>query len=239
MLSSTVYQGKRAGSWKTTARLGSGPSTGAPFAHTWPRVGRSKPATMLRSVDLPQPEGPRIAANSLGATAKSIARTASTRRPPLTNSFQTSRSSAARRGAARGRRGEDDLAENRRLAGAQHPRGAQQEEIRIAHAVRRVHDDRIEGTQADEEERAGVVDPEDGDGEGEPRRDGHGAEELDRGVDQGRREPVPADHEAKGDPDAGGDGEALAHAAGRVEHVGEPGPRVGREALARRADDPR
>src|SRR5256886_11425357 len=103
MLSSTVYQGKRAGSWKTTARLGSGPSTGAPFAHAWPRVGRSKPATMLRSVDLPQPEGPRIAANSLGATAKSIARTASTRRPPLTNSFQTSRSSAARRGAARGR----------------------------------------------------------------------------------------------------------------------------------------
>src|SRR5436189_6105730 len=103
MLSSTVYQGKRAGSWKTTARLGSGPSTGAPFAHTWPRVGRSKPATMLRSVDLPQPEGPRIAANSFGATAKSIACTASTRRPRLTNSFQTSRSSAARRGSARGR----------------------------------------------------------------------------------------------------------------------------------------
>src|SRR5436190_3346009 len=103
MLSSTVYQGKRAGSWKTTARLGSGPSTGAPFAHTWPRVGRSKPATMLRSVDLPQPEGPRIAANSFGATAKSIACTASTRRPRLTNSFQTSRSSAARRGSAPGR----------------------------------------------------------------------------------------------------------------------------------------
>src|SRR5256885_16534057 len=102
MLSSTVYQGKWAGSWKPTARLGSGPSTGAPFAHTWPRVGRSKPATMLRSVDLPQPEGPRIAANSFGATAKSIACTASTRRPRLTNSFQTSRSSAARRGAARG-----------------------------------------------------------------------------------------------------------------------------------------
>src|SRR5206468_4469610 len=89
-------------------------------------------------------------------------------------------------------------------------------------------------TQADEEERAGVVDPEDGDGEGQPRRDGHGAEELDRGVDQGRREPVPADHETEGDPDDGGDEEALEHATGRVENVGEPGPRVGREALADR-----
>src|SRR5881296_3007259 len=83
MLSRTVYQGKSAGSWKTTARRGSGARTGSPSKRTLPRVGASKPATMLSSVDLPQPDGPRMAANSLRATARLTACRASTRRPPL------------------------------------------------------------------------------------------------------------------------------------------------------------
>src|SRR5947207_12527409 len=228
MLSSTVYQGKSAGSWNTTARLGSGRSTRAPFMRTSPRVGRSKPATMLRSVDLPQPEGPRRAANSFTSTATSIAWSASTRRPRLTKSFHTSRSwiagprasamslesppaqedargpvdetvreeaehphrehrrdadihpadvvgvpedvaepglhrdhlgddhgrprdpdaQAQARADRRQRRREDDLAEKRRLAGPQHAGGAQQQEVRVPHAVGRVHDDRIEGPEA-------------------------------------------------------------------------------------------
>src|SRR5438552_11052048 len=90
MLSTTVYQGKSAGSWKTTARLGSGPFTGAPLTRTRPRVGVSKPATTLSKVDLPHPLGPRIAANSFSSTAKSMAWSASTLRPRLLNSFQTS-----------------------------------------------------------------------------------------------------------------------------------------------------
>src|SRR5262245_62876025 len=57
MLSSTLYQGNSAGSWKTTALRGLGVRTGSPSKRTAPRVGASKPATMFSSVDLPQPDG--------------------------------------------------------------------------------------------------------------------------------------------------------------------------------------
>src|SRR5215468_3148706 len=79
MLSRTVNHGKSAASWNTTLRLGSGRLTGSPRKSTSPRVGPSKPATMLRRVDLPQPDGPRTAANSLGATSRSIASSATSR----------------------------------------------------------------------------------------------------------------------------------------------------------------
>src|SRR5262249_54984178 len=67
-------------------------STGSPLKSAWPRVGVSKPATMLSSVDLPQPDGPSSAANSFRSISTSIAWSASTRFPRLTNSFHTSTS---------------------------------------------------------------------------------------------------------------------------------------------------
>src|SRR5215813_11807026 len=97
-LSHTVYQGKSAASWKTTPRLGSGASTDAPLTRTCPADGRSKPATMLRRVDLPQPEGPRMAANSLWAMLKSMSRSATTWRSRAANSLETPRSSTAASG---------------------------------------------------------------------------------------------------------------------------------------------
>src|SRR6266849_1914409 len=93
MLSSTVNQGKSAASWNTTQRRGSGRLTGCPRNSTSPRVGPSKPATMLRSVDLPQPDGPRTAANSLGAMARSIPSSATSRPDRPLNSLKTPRSS--------------------------------------------------------------------------------------------------------------------------------------------------
>jgi len=41
---------------------------------------------------------------------------------------------------------------------------AEQQRFRVAHAVRRVDDDRVERTEAGSEERARVIDSEDGDG---------------------------------------------------------------------------
>src|SRR5438309_6336424 len=85
MLSSTLNQGKSAASWNTTLRRGSGRRTGSPRNSTSPRVGPSNPATMFRSVDLPQPDGPRTAANSLGPIRRSMPWRATSRpdrRPP-------------------------------------------------------------------------------------------------------------------------------------------------------------
>ncbi len=45
-------------------RMGEGPATGVPSTVTVPAVGCRKPATMLRSVDFPQPDGPRRQTNS-------------------------------------------------------------------------------------------------------------------------------------------------------------------------------
>src|ERR1700730_17661045 len=58
-----------------------GPSTGTPLSRMRPSLGRSKPATRLRIVLLPQPEGPTTATNSPRRTSKvtrSIAVTADT-----------------------------------------------------------------------------------------------------------------------------------------------------------------
>ena len=40
-------------------RSGPGPGMGLPRSSAWPVVGSNRPATMLRMVLLPQPEGPR------------------------------------------------------------------------------------------------------------------------------------------------------------------------------------
>src|SRR5438552_14570925 len=94
MLSSTLNQGKSAASWNTTLRRGSGRRTGCPRNSTSPRVGPSNPATMLRSVDLPQPDGPSTAANSLGAILRSMPSRATSRPDRPLNSLKTPRSSA-------------------------------------------------------------------------------------------------------------------------------------------------
>ena len=70
---STSSQGKSADSWNMTIRSRPGPTTGLPSARTLPRSGRSSPATMLSSVDFPQPLGPTRQTNSPSLTSRSIA----------------------------------------------------------------------------------------------------------------------------------------------------------------------
>src|SRR5713101_2244165 len=62
--SKQVSQGKREWFWNTTPRSGPGPVTSRSASRTWPSVASSSPATMLRSVDLPQPECPISETNS-------------------------------------------------------------------------------------------------------------------------------------------------------------------------------
>ena len=50
-------------------RSGPGRVTGLPSSRTCPAVGVSSPATRRSSVDLPQPDGPRIVTKSLSPTA--------------------------------------------------------------------------------------------------------------------------------------------------------------------------
>ena len=71
-MSSTVSHGNSAYSWNTTPRSGPGRVTGSPPTLIRPPVGASKPATMNRSVDLPQPLGPSTETNSPSATEKSM-----------------------------------------------------------------------------------------------------------------------------------------------------------------------
>jgi len=93
--SSTVIQGKSAYSWKTMARSGPGFSTGLPKESTVPAEGATKPATMLSSVDFPQPEGPSRQTNSLAATSRSMSCSATT---PPPKSLRTPRISSAASG---------------------------------------------------------------------------------------------------------------------------------------------
>src|SRR5262245_55213558 len=50
--------------------VGLGPSTGIPLSRIRPSVGRSRPATRLRMVLFPQPDGPTTATNSPARTSK-------------------------------------------------------------------------------------------------------------------------------------------------------------------------
>src|SRR5262245_47345650 len=50
--------------------VGFGPSTGTPLSRMRPSLGRSRPATRLRMVLLPQPEGPTTATNSPARTSR-------------------------------------------------------------------------------------------------------------------------------------------------------------------------
>ncbi len=57
------------------------PTSGSPASDTSPSVGVSSPATMLSSVDFPQPDGPITATNSPGVIVKSTPRSARTGAP--------------------------------------------------------------------------------------------------------------------------------------------------------------
>ena len=70
-LSATVSQSNSAGDWKTSARSGPGGAIGRPFTITLPEVGTSNPATSLRIVVLPQPDGPTTATISRASTTRS------------------------------------------------------------------------------------------------------------------------------------------------------------------------
>src|SRR5882762_1762367 len=79
-LASAVRHGKRANSWKTVAVSG-WLGRRSPWKKTWPDVGGSKPATTLSKVDLPQPDGPRMATNSSGSTVSPTSSSAATTWP--------------------------------------------------------------------------------------------------------------------------------------------------------------
>jgi hypothetical protein len=68
MLASVVFHGRSAYSWNTIPRSAPGPVTLLPDTRISPDVGLSRPATMRRKVDLPQPEGPMTETNSLART---------------------------------------------------------------------------------------------------------------------------------------------------------------------------
>ncbi len=53
-------------------RSAPGPRTSRPSSMTRPDVGVSSPATMRRSVDFPQPEGPRMVMKSFAATVSVV-----------------------------------------------------------------------------------------------------------------------------------------------------------------------
>src|SRR5438874_1008460 len=65
-------------------RSGPGLATGWLSSSTRPVVGVSSPATMRSSVDLPQPDGPRMAMKSLSSTLRSVRLSASVGGPPCT-----------------------------------------------------------------------------------------------------------------------------------------------------------
>src|SRR5262245_18074724 len=71
-LPSTVFQGNRANSWNTGPRSGPGPVTALPLTATLPLLGATKPPTTYSRVDLPHPEGPRMATNSPSAIESEI-----------------------------------------------------------------------------------------------------------------------------------------------------------------------
>src|SRR5437763_16208633 len=89
-------------------RSAPGAVTAAPSSVTRPVVGRSRPATMRSSVDLPQPEGPSRQMKSLSATASDVgsrARVGGAPRTPANvrlTSSRTSRDTQERSGEATG-----------------------------------------------------------------------------------------------------------------------------------------
>ena len=74
------------------------PGAVRPDTSTVPDVGWSRPATMLSSVLLPQPDAPSRQTNSPGATSRLMRSSAATEARPLPNTFETSAMETADRG---------------------------------------------------------------------------------------------------------------------------------------------
>src|SRR5215468_7291467 len=83
-------------------RSAPGPVTGSPSRSTRPLVGRSSPATMRRSVDFPQPDGPRRQMKSLSETRSDVGSMARVGEPPRTPGKVRLTSSIARVGTRAG-----------------------------------------------------------------------------------------------------------------------------------------
>jgi hypothetical protein len=77
-LSSALIQGKRHGAWNTTPRSGPGPWISRLATATLPSLIALSPATMVSTVDLPQPEWPISDTNSFCAMFRSKPRTTAT-----------------------------------------------------------------------------------------------------------------------------------------------------------------
>src|SRR5215207_5923066 len=70
------------GFWNIIPISGGGPATRRPWTSTVPDVGLSRPASRLRNVDLPHPDGPTNATNSPGRTSSDSPSRATTSPPP-------------------------------------------------------------------------------------------------------------------------------------------------------------
>ena len=70
-------------SWNTSAIASGGSVTGFPWRTAWPRLGGSRPATHLRRVVFPQPDGPTTQTNSFSATVNEMLRIASVAFSPV------------------------------------------------------------------------------------------------------------------------------------------------------------
>ncbi len=75
MLSAALIHGSSDGAWKTTPRSGPGPAISLCATTTEPSLIEVSPATIDSTVDLPQPECPRIETNSPSSMRRSKPRT--------------------------------------------------------------------------------------------------------------------------------------------------------------------
>ena len=81
-LPSTVFHGSSASVWNMKLVPRPMPVTGCPPTDTVPSLARSRPATRVRVVDLPHPDGPTTAQNSPGSTVMVTSRRAVNAPPP-------------------------------------------------------------------------------------------------------------------------------------------------------------
>src|ERR687888_776114 len=85
----TVIQGNTDPRWVIRIPRRLGPRIGRPSIRTSPRSAGSNPASTLRSVDLPQPDGPTMETNSPSPTVNDMSSRADTSPSPVLKLFQT------------------------------------------------------------------------------------------------------------------------------------------------------
>src|SRR5919197_1366955 len=85
----TVIQGNTDPRWVIRIPRRLGPRIGRPSIRTSPRSARSNPASTLRSVDFPQPDGPTMETNSPSLTVNDMSSTADNSPSPVLKRFET------------------------------------------------------------------------------------------------------------------------------------------------------